>query len=246
MHARYYHLNIARFLSIDPIRSDPKNPQSLNLFGYVKNNPINVVDPDGRRNKIDDISASVGDPLEGWIDREGFTHGAAAAVGLAILGYVPLDRSFSDDAAGGGGGSLQTTEVDYAELLAQLTYAEGGGEGALGMALVAFVAKNRVQSTKFPNTYPDVIFQKGAFEAVGKGRWIAFSDPATANPRERAAMELARSVALDVICGRRHDPIEALYFSSRRNGQIPSFFVGRLASGEIEYLLRFGKHDFWR
>ena len=49
MHARYYNPNIARFLSVDPGRDvDPKTPQSWNLYSYVRNNPTNLVDPDGR------------------------------------------------------------------------------------------------------------------------------------------------------------------------------------------------------
>jgi RHS repeat-associated protein len=48
MHARYYNLNVARFLSVDPGRDyNPKVPQSWNLYGYVRNNPIAYVDPDG-------------------------------------------------------------------------------------------------------------------------------------------------------------------------------------------------------
>ena len=49
MHARYYNPNIARFLSVDPGRdNDPGAPQSWNLYAYVRNNPVNLVDPDGR------------------------------------------------------------------------------------------------------------------------------------------------------------------------------------------------------
>ncbi|WP_347243005.1 RHS repeat-associated core domain-containing protein, partial [Thermogutta sp.] len=38
-----------RFLSVDPGRDyDPKNPQSFNLYAYVRNNPVSATDPDGR------------------------------------------------------------------------------------------------------------------------------------------------------------------------------------------------------
>ncbi|MGC8917678.1 MAG: RHS repeat-associated core domain-containing protein, partial [Thermoanaerobaculum sp.] len=49
MHARYYASVAGRFLSVDPGRDyDPKNPQSFNLYAYVRNNPVSAVDPDGR------------------------------------------------------------------------------------------------------------------------------------------------------------------------------------------------------
>jgi RHS repeat-associated protein len=49
MHARYYSMFQGKFLSVDPGRDfDTKNPQSWNLYAYVRNNPISKVDPDGK------------------------------------------------------------------------------------------------------------------------------------------------------------------------------------------------------
>jgi len=49
LHARYYNPNVARFLSPDPGRDwDPTQPQSWNLYAYVRNNPITLTDPDGQ------------------------------------------------------------------------------------------------------------------------------------------------------------------------------------------------------
>jgi RHS repeat-associated protein len=47
LHARWYFPYMARFLSPDPVRGDPAQPQSLNLFAYVTDNPLNFVDPWG-------------------------------------------------------------------------------------------------------------------------------------------------------------------------------------------------------
>lgn len=46
------------------------------------------------------------------------------------------------------------------ELLARLMTSEAVGEGDIGMAYVLMVVLNRVQSTEFPNTVKEVIFQK--------------------------------------------------------------------------------------
>ena len=43
--ARYYSNSTGRFLSPDPVGlayANPTNPQSLNLYGYVLNNPLNI------------------------------------------------------------------------------------------------------------------------------------------------------------------------------------------------------------
>ena len=48
--ARYYASSMGRFMSPDPSQlyyADPKNPQSLNLYAYVLNNPLIYNDPTG-------------------------------------------------------------------------------------------------------------------------------------------------------------------------------------------------------
>lgn len=54
--ARYYSNNAARFMSPDPsglAYATPTNPQSLNLYSYVENNPLEFIDPTGLRLEID-------------------------------------------------------------------------------------------------------------------------------------------------------------------------------------------------
>ena len=45
--SRAYDPAIGRFVSPDTIVPDPSNPQSLNRYGYVRNNPLKFVDPSG-------------------------------------------------------------------------------------------------------------------------------------------------------------------------------------------------------
>ncbi|CAH2715098.1 hypothetical protein BACCIP111895_02282 [Neobacillus rhizosphaerae] len=46
--ARWYSPTIGRFLTEDTVIGDLSNPQSLNRYAYVMNNPVNMVDPSGR------------------------------------------------------------------------------------------------------------------------------------------------------------------------------------------------------
>jgi RHS repeat-associated protein len=48
MHARYYNPKWGRFLSVDPGRADAQKPQSWNRYTYTMNNPMRLVDPDGK------------------------------------------------------------------------------------------------------------------------------------------------------------------------------------------------------
>jgi len=47
MGARYYDPALGRFISPDPTVPEPGNPQSLNRYSYVENNPVTFVDPYG-------------------------------------------------------------------------------------------------------------------------------------------------------------------------------------------------------
>jgi len=47
MHARHYNLNLARFLSVDPVGGDSFRPQSWNGYSYVLNNPLRFTDFSG-------------------------------------------------------------------------------------------------------------------------------------------------------------------------------------------------------
>jgi RHS repeat-associated protein len=45
--ARFYSADIGRFLQADTIVPDPANPQDLNRYSYVDNNPVRYTDPTG-------------------------------------------------------------------------------------------------------------------------------------------------------------------------------------------------------
>ncbi|RQV96849.1 hypothetical protein EH221_04515 [bacterium] len=46
--ARYYHAQVPRFISPDPVSGNPANPLSWNRYLYCRNDPLNKYDPDGR------------------------------------------------------------------------------------------------------------------------------------------------------------------------------------------------------
>ncbi|MEZ4681018.1 MAG: RHS repeat-associated core domain-containing protein [Caldilineaceae bacterium] len=51
--ARYYDPAVGRFIAVDPLyfeqpEKDLADPQALNLYAYVRNNPLRNIDPDGR------------------------------------------------------------------------------------------------------------------------------------------------------------------------------------------------------
>jgi RHS repeat-associated protein len=45
--ARYYNSRLGRFMTGDPAPADLSDPQTLNRYAYVRNNPVNLTDPIG-------------------------------------------------------------------------------------------------------------------------------------------------------------------------------------------------------
>ena len=49
--ARYYDPTLGRFIQPDALVPDPTNPQALNRYSYVQNNPVTFVDPSGHKRR---------------------------------------------------------------------------------------------------------------------------------------------------------------------------------------------------
>ncbi len=79
MHARFYGSSIGRFLRPDPINGNPANPQSWNLYSYVRNNPVNATDPTG-------LFAMSSATLAYVMNMMGGTSGGGSGTGSSIPG----------------------------------------------------------------------------------------------------------------------------------------------------------------
>lgn len=75
MGAREYDPSLGRWLSADSIVPDPANPQSLNRYSYVSNNPLRYVDPSGhtKEDVVEEIESSgpfVVENPDDWTEEE--------------------------------------------------------------------------------------------------------------------------------------------------------------------------------
>lgn len=86
--------------------------------------------------------------------------GIAGTRTLAAMGI-------NSSSSGSSGNSGNNNDVN---LLSHLVYSEARGEPYTGQVAVAAVVLNRVKSSSFPNTVAGVIYQRGAFDAVGDGQ----------------------------------------------------------------------------
>jgi len=105
MHARTYWPVIGRLLSVDPGKDwDPGTPNSWNMYMYVRDNPLNAVDPTGRM-----IRLWVVFPVGGFIS--GF--GSSIAFSLAAHEPINLTNAIADGVAG----AAQFTVLRYVKSL---------------------------------------------------------------------------------------------------------------------------------
>ncbi|MEZ5306288.1 MAG: RHS repeat-associated core domain-containing protein [Pyrinomonadaceae bacterium] len=114
--ARYYGSNTGRFTSVDPKAASASvaNPQSLNRYSYVLNNPLVYVDPDGREpmvfraspgavQKFDPVAsmiASIQSVMFGYSKNERATYQPSRPVTQAPVAAGP--NSTDEEAATGG------------------------------------------------------------------------------------------------------------------------------------------------
>jgi spore germination cell wall hydrolase CwlJ-like protein len=120
--------------------------------------------------------------------------------------------------------------------LARTIYWESKGESDRGMAMVAQVTLNRVNSDKkyFPNTVCQVIKQR-----VGKRCMYSFyCDGKSDRPKELTQYKKAERIAINALKGMYKHETTALYF--KKCNVISGFF------SKLKYLGREGKHCYYK
>ncbi len=104
--ARYFGVLISRWMTPDPLAGDITNPQSLNRYAYVLNNPTTLVDPLG-------LDAADPDPLticNDGQDAAGYpcTTVDSGGGGGGFTIFLPVWPAGSSGGGGGGGGGGST------------------------------------------------------------------------------------------------------------------------------------------
>ena len=99
---RTYNSGQSRFTQVDPIGmgdAEPGNPQSLNLFAYTRNNPVDFVDPIGLNLSAAQYSCTTTTVWGHWEDGNG-----------NITGYASFSSTSCQEVEGGGGAPLNDKE----------------------------------------------------------------------------------------------------------------------------------------
>jgi RHS repeat-associated protein len=104
MNARYYDATLGRFISADSIIPNPLNPQSLNRYSYVLNNPVSFNDPTGHIQLCVGCRPVNNGGVVGW-----FVWDSGGGKGGSFM--EPVFGQYSDGTGGEGDSIHQTSET---------------------------------------------------------------------------------------------------------------------------------------
>ncbi len=130
---RYYDAELGRFISPDIFVQQPKDPQSLNRYSYVRNNPIMLVDPSGHFFIFDDIIEAIiaiVDFIAAKLSIEGVVKGVVIGLTLSAIQTKIFGGSWGQNLliGGLGGGIIGSFAGPMFSAL------KGGALGGLGAA----------------------------------------------------------------------------------------------------------------
>ena len=150
--ARYYVSRLGRFSAVDPVSGSISNPQSLNGYAYVLDDPINLVDPTGDFSvSVDCYDGDAGCPPEsgggGWGGPDGDS-GGGSPPDLGGDPGLPGGNAGGGGAAGGCPGCIKVNippppeppgyEDCISGALEEVIAAAEGTDGQNGYGLVVY------------------------------------------------------------------------------------------------------------
>jgi len=167
--ARYYDPVLGRFTQADTIVPNPANPQTLNRYTYVGNNPIIMVDRDGHFFFVAMIVGAVVGGISAGVQSDwdlqatltgafigGVSGGVGAGVGNAVLGAT--GSAVLGGAAGGAAAGATSSALYGGDIL------QGALMGAIPGGISGYVG-----TYNFGNPYAEGLAQIGTGALVGGG-----------------------------------------------------------------------------
>jgi RHS repeat-associated protein len=121
---RYYDAPLGRFISPDPFTQEPDNPQNLNRYSYVLNNPVLLVDPTGHFFIEMIVGAIIGSFLNSFV----------AAITGQDPGLGALTGAISGGFFGAAGGIVQNAGLSGLSKV-MIHAAAGAMSGAISSAI---------------------------------------------------------------------------------------------------------------
>ena len=129
MNGRVYDYKLGRFLSVDPIISNPANSQSINPYSYIGNNPLSGVDPTGYVEEKIDLGKCADGEATGCTSRADMFHNEMGFSSSQVIGSFSTSTSAGKGGNGGDGLASQQANSNSANQGSPQHTAEGQADG---------------------------------------------------------------------------------------------------------------------
>ena len=144
--SRYYDSSLARFASVDPWSGDLSDPQSLNKYSYVRNNPVKYVDPSGEVYHLA-IPAILG--IAGFISGTEEAYSPSSVSNSQALQNAPQTM-----------GERVATAIEWTSIAGIVKQSVKGGIKFLGKKTLSPIELNRTHSIEGMPARRNVDYQK--------------------------------------------------------------------------------------
>lgn len=148
--ARYYGSNMARFTSVDPVIVTPerlRDPQQLNLYSYVRNNPLRYIDPTGETLRVSgDLNSAMGSLCEQ----------IGQKAGCSQVTYDDKTKTITVDFGG-----IDLSKNEGAALLSQVIGSQNVYDLSMGASVQTAGGSRSVESPLNLDRNSDIRFGKG-------------------------------------------------------------------------------------
>jgi len=140
---RYYDPVVGRFLSVDPVETDPNNGASFNRYKYASNNPYKFVDPDGR------MDGAVADRYaDNFHNMPRETQIQSGVLGIAAVGVVLAYPAIAYVGVAALANPIAATSIAEAAIVTTVGVTTGGSIPSPASAIVSVEAKAAQLSQK--------------------------------------------------------------------------------------------------
>jgi RHS repeat-associated protein len=181
--ARAYDPDAGRFLSVDPILARPLDPEQLNPYAYVRNNPVSFVDPSGGFVEWGVAGSFVGIVVSGLLQ------GLAKPAVDKSLSHRPKPNAMNADGGAPDPSGLSLAQLENATSSPSLQVNASGAAGTKTRVDEAGAGSTIDQSQGAQSRHYDLSFNGTTLELYGEeggiaGKWEGvsgrpgFQDPA--------------------------------------------------------------------